>query len=481
LKQTDNADQLVNVSRNNNLLTVAGSLSNSVTSLTINGQPATLYHDLTWAVPGGITVTSGQNQLTAVVTTGGLTQTTSVLQTLPATVALRYDADGNLTWDGLLAYTYDGADELTAVTLTNGWKTGYVYDGLGRRRIRRDYTWTNSAWAETNKVHYVYDGMSVIQERNSNNVPLVTYTRGVDLSGTRQGAGGIGGLLARTDTNSTACYHTDGNGNVTALVNGSGAVVAKYLYDSFGNTLGMWGSLAAGNTYRFSSKEMDARTGQYYYGYRWYDPNLQRWLNRDPIQELGGINLYGFVGNGPVNEIDPFGFWGVEVGNNSGTSHIGIGSGNPNLYISPDAFTTGWVQSWQNWGNYLFGSPAQNPNAIPSAETLSDDALESTGKVPSTPPASSSSQSSSSSQTCTTSSSNSPGPVITLAVQDLQPQNFTFQQDYFSQPALFLPRSWRGKGIFAIYIRGRGWIYPFMSHSSFFTPYPGFTEHFSPF
>ena len=295
----------MNVSRNNNLLTVAGSLSNSVTSLTINGQPATLYHDLTWAVPGGITLTSGQNQLTAVVTAGGLTQTTSVLQTLPATVALRYDADGNLTWDGLLAYTYDGADELTAVTLTNGWKTGYVYDGLGRRRIRRDYTWTNSAWAETNKVHYVYDGMSVIQERNSNNVPLVTYTRGIGLSS--HSAATAEGLLARTDANGPAYYHTDGNGNVTALVNASGAVVAKYLYDSFGNTLGMWGSLATANTYRFSSKEVDARTGQYYYGYRWYYPNLQRWLNRDPIQEAGGINLYGFVGNGPINYADSFG------------------------------------------------------------------------------------------------------------------------------------------------------------------------------
>jgi hypothetical protein len=73
--QTDNADQLVNVSRNNNLLTVAGSLSNSVTSLTVNGQTAAIYDDLTWAVTGGIPVTSGQNQLTAVVTAGGLTMT----------------------------------------------------------------------------------------------------------------------------------------------------------------------------------------------------------------------------------------------------------------------------------------------------------------------------------------------------------------------------------------------------------------------
>jgi len=307
--QTDNADKLTNVFLNNNVLTVAGSLSNTVTSLTLNGQAATVYHDLAWAVPGGVPLTNAVNPLTAVVTIGGLTMTNSLVALLPATVTLSYDADGNLTWDGLLAYTYDGADELTAVIFPSAWKTGYVYDGLGRRRIRKDYMWTNSAWAETNEVHYVYDGMKVIQERNSNNVPLVTYTRGVDFSGTSQGAGGIGGLLARTDANGSAYYHTDGNGNVTALVNGSGAVVAKYLYDSFGNTLGMWGQLAAGNTYRFSSKEVDARSGQYYYGFRWYDPNLQRWLNQDPIQEAGGINLYRYVGNSPINRVDPLGLF----------------------------------------------------------------------------------------------------------------------------------------------------------------------------
>jgi hypothetical protein len=85
----------------------------------------------------------------------------------------------------------------------------------------------------------------------------------VDLSGTLQGAGGVGGLLARTDnTGNTAYYHSDGNGNVTMLVDGSGNLLAKYLYDSFGNTLGMWGPLAATNTYRFSSKEVDLGRGQ---------------------------------------------------------------------------------------------------------------------------------------------------------------------------------------------------------------------------
>jgi RHS repeat-associated protein len=153
--------------------------------------------------------------------------------------------------------------------------------------------------------------MLVLQERDGNNNPKVTYTRGNDLSGSRQGAGGIGGLLARSETinnqQSTAYYHSDGNGNITAMTDSSGNAVAKYLYDPFGNLLGMWGTLADKNTYRFSSKDYDSRLGLYYYGYRYYIPNFNRWLNRDPIEEEGGLNLYGYVGNDPVNEIDPLG------------------------------------------------------------------------------------------------------------------------------------------------------------------------------
>ncbi len=308
--QTDNANQLVNVTRDNDLLTVAGSVSNNVTGLAINGQSAALYHDLTYAVAGGVALANNLNSFTGVVTSAGHLLTNVLTTELPLTVSLRYDANGNLIWDGLTAYAYDGANELASATVTNCWRTQYAYDGLGRRRVRQDFAWSGGGWAETNEVHYVYDGMTVLQERNSNNVPVVTYTRGTDLSGTPQGAGGIGGLLARTDANGSAFYHADGNGNITALVNGSGTVVAKYLYDSFGNTLGMWGSLAAANPYRYSSKEQDPRSGLYYYGYRWYAPNLQRWVNRDPIEEVGGINLYEYARNRPINIIDSFGLFG---------------------------------------------------------------------------------------------------------------------------------------------------------------------------
>jgi RHS repeat-associated protein len=150
----------------------------------------------------------------------------------------------------------------------------------------------------------------VIQERNGNNLPTITYTRGIDLSGSMQGAGGIGGLLARTDhatlSSSHAYYHTDANGNVVALINERQMLVAQYQYGPFGDLEWMTGSLAEANRYRFSSKEYHANSGLYYYGYRFYEPNLQRWLNREP-SEQDGPNLYHYVFNDGINKKD---YWG---------------------------------------------------------------------------------------------------------------------------------------------------------------------------
>jgi len=171
--------------------------------------------------------------------------------------------------------------------------------------------------------------MLVVQERDGNNLPRVSYTRGNDLSGSLQGAGGIGGLLARTENaklvvgspDAHAYYHADGNGNVTCMVNTNGQVVARYHYDPYGNLLGSIGPLAEANTYRFSSKEWLANAALYYYGYRCYEPNQQRWINRDPLREtsfelrhpqfvlLAGTeaNLYGYVRNHPTTTIDVLG------------------------------------------------------------------------------------------------------------------------------------------------------------------------------
>jgi len=106
-----------------------------------------------------------------------------------------------------------------------------------------------------------------------------------------------------------AYYYCDGNGNVTYLISTNQGVAARYLYDAFGNILSQSGPLADANVYRFSSMEFHINSGLCYYLYRFYDPGLQRWINRDPVEEDGGINLYGYVGNNPINVVDPLGLW----------------------------------------------------------------------------------------------------------------------------------------------------------------------------
>ena len=207
-----------------------------------------------------------------------------------------YDLNGNLTNDGFKSFAYDDENELIGVWVSNTWSNSFAYDGKMRRRIERDYSWDagTSGWTETNEVHFIYDGNVVVEERNASNVPLLSYTRGNDLSGTFQGAGGIGGLLARTTYGqelpgapTTSIYHSDGNGNITALIYPNQQLAAKYLYDPFGNMLAMSGPLMNFNKYRFSSKEWNENSGLYYYGYRFYYPNLQRWLNQDLLGDDG--------------------------------------------------------------------------------------------------------------------------------------------------------------------------------------------------
>lgn len=263
-------------------------------------------YDLAWnlaKLTNGASVTTftvnGKNELTSV-----------------ASVTYSYDSNGNLSSTSTgRYYAYDADNQLTQATVSGSTRADFVYDGRGRLRKRVEYVWMGSGWYPNGETRYVYDGMRVIQERNSSNVPTVSYTRGNDLSGSLEGAGGIGGLLARSDQYSSgnwgrhACYFADGNGNVVNLVDAAAAhtVWATYRYNPYGVSMAAVGTLASANAYRFSSKEWLASPGLYYYGYRFYDPNLQRWLNRDPIGEAGGINLYGFSANDPVCRFDLYG------------------------------------------------------------------------------------------------------------------------------------------------------------------------------
>ncbi len=233
---------------------------------------------------------------------------------------------------------HNAIDEAPSRTTT----TRFVYDALHRRvgRVKDDGEVTV----------FVYEGWNVIAEKTvcraltggGENMKIETrYTWGEDLSGTLQGAGGIGGLLRSTiveastngtrsraerDSQSQAAHeggerrgaarsntaheHTfsyDSNGNVILLTDGLGRETGRYAYDAFGKTLTATGPAAKLNRYRFSTKPVEEGSGLCYYGYRYYDPVTGRWPSRDPIGELGGVNVYVSMNNEAVNHNDLLG------------------------------------------------------------------------------------------------------------------------------------------------------------------------------
>ncbi|MBK8151180.1 MAG: RHS domain-containing protein [Acidobacteria bacterium] len=105
--------------------------------------------------------------------------------------------------------------------------------------------------------------------------------------------------------NDVRYFIADHLGSTNALTDSSGNVTSSASYDSFGNATG---NLAT--RYKFTGREYDDFTGLHYYRARWYDGNLGRFISEDPIGFAGGdVNLYGYVGNGPVELVDPSGLY----------------------------------------------------------------------------------------------------------------------------------------------------------------------------
>ncbi len=124
-------------------------------------------------------------------------------------------------------------------------------------------------------------------------------------------AGQFGGLLSSVFglQSSVSFYTADANGNIGQLLDASDPtdILAHYEYSPFGETIVAVGDLAKANPFRFSTKYHEDESGLVYYGYRYYKPKLGRWVNRDPIGERGGLNVYGFVKNSSASYIDPDG------------------------------------------------------------------------------------------------------------------------------------------------------------------------------
>ena len=209
-----------------------------------------------------------------------------------------YDADGNLIQLGPWVYSWDGENRLVSVASNGVPVMQNQYDYMSRRIMKATATQTNT---------FRYDGWNMVQESTVSGLQshVSHFVWGLDLSGTLQGAGGVGGLLmqSRADAESPWFHFCDANGNVTDLVDADGNVVAHYEYDPYGNTIAQSGTQADANPFRFSTKYWDGETGLYYYGYRFYCPNLGRWISRDPLGMIK-LNLYTAFWNNSAKYID---------------------------------------------------------------------------------------------------------------------------------------------------------------------------------
>jgi RHS repeat-associated protein len=192
----------------------------------------------------------------------------------------------------------------------------FQYDELGRRISKDVYDGVDTSTSLVSSTIFFYDGWNLIAEVDDSGASeevVRTYTWGLDLSGSDQGAGGVGGLLMVHEGSKTHFVAMDGNGNVSALTDGT-TVTAEYEYGPFGKVLKVLGEIGNEMPFRFSTKFQDFETGLVYYGFRYYSPVLGRWVNRDPIEENGGVNVLSLQGNDLVNAVDVMGLYKLKKG-----------------------------------------------------------------------------------------------------------------------------------------------------------------------
>ena len=228
------------------------------------------------------TAYNNDNQITTTTTSGGS--------------SFAYDLNGNLTGitgSKTFSASYDAENRPLTIT-RSGVTASYSYNGLGQRvtAIRGTST-TKYYYDQEDRLLFEADGSGQLQ---------AFYIYG----GSR--------LMAMRRAAQDYFYHFDKTGNTLALTDNSGNTVATYSYLPFGAIANRSGTLSNPFTYVGAYGVMDEGEGLFFMKARYYDAETGRFIQKDPIGHEGGVNLYAYVENNPVNRIDPSGLWGDDVG-----------------------------------------------------------------------------------------------------------------------------------------------------------------------
>lgn len=288
--------------------TLVEGTTDEAATVTVNSQPAVvtkLGPSGPWRFQKEMDFPNGQTSITVVATDGANNvRTKNYTVTVDAASGARtleYDDNGNLrkVRDGsntvIRLCEWDAGNHLLAVqsaeVLAAGVKrTEFVYDGAGRRVRQVEKEHNGSAWVTQSDWTYVWDGMEVAQKRDtSSNALLVNYFS----SGELQGGDAI-------------VYQTDHLGSVRGWYRVSDGVRGEAEFSAYGQrTITTTGPGVPERGY--TGHLQHAASGLILAPFRVYDAELGRWISEDPNGEDGGMNLYGYVGNGAVGWVDPLG------------------------------------------------------------------------------------------------------------------------------------------------------------------------------